>query len=85
VQALAVERERVWQALTEQGWELSPTQANFIWLRLGDRSAEFANTCGEAGITVRAFPGEGVRITIAEAEANERFIEVARQFRAADS
>lgn len=81
VQALSVERERVWDALTEQGWKLSPTQANFIWLRLGNASENFAHMCGEAGITVRAFPGEGVRITIAEAEANERFIEVARQFR----
>ncbi len=85
VAALANERERVWDALTEQGWELSPTQANFIWLRLGQDSERFAHMCGEAGITVRAFPGEGVRISIAEREANERFIEVARQFRVGTS
>jgi histidinol-phosphate aminotransferase len=81
VEALSIERERVWEALTEQGWELSPTQANFIWLRLGQDSERFAQMCGDAGITVRAFPGEGVRISIAEGEANERFIEVARKFR----
>lgn len=83
VQSLAAERERVWQVLVDQGWELSPTQANFIWLRLGSDSERFAEVCSEAGITVRAFPGEGVRVTIAEAEANQRFIQVAQSFRPA--
>jgi histidinol-phosphate aminotransferase len=80
VRSLATERERVWQVLVDQGWELSPTQANFIWLRLGADSESFAQACNEAGITVRVFPGEGVRVTIAEEEANQRFIEVARRF-----
>ena len=36
--------------------------------------------CEAAGITVRPFPGEGVRVTIAETEASDRFIEVAGDF-----
>ena len=41
----------------------------------------FAAACEAAGITVRPFAGEGVRITIAEQEANDRVIEVARGLR----
>lgn len=77
VRAVAVERERVWQALRAQGWQLTPAHANFIWLRLGERTHEFASACEAAGITVRTFADEGVRMTIAEPEANDRIIEVA--------
>jgi histidinol-phosphate aminotransferase len=80
VRALVVERERVQAALREQGWPVQRTEANFVWLRLGERTAEFAAACEEAGITVRPFAGEGVRITIAETEANDRVIEVAGRF-----
>jgi histidinol-phosphate aminotransferase len=52
-------------------------------MRLGDRAVEFAAACEEQGITVRAFPSEGVRVTVAETEANDRFLEVAHAFRMA--
>lgn len=81
VDALVAERVRVWHALTAQGWSMAPTQANFVWLRLGDATVAFAAACDEAGITVRPFPGEGVRITVAETEANDRVIEVAARLR----
>lgn len=78
---LTTERDRVWRALVAQGWNLAPAQANFIWMRLGDQTEAFNTMCADAGITVRAFPGEGVRVTIAEVEANDRFIDVAERFR----
>ncbi len=77
VRHLAQERDRVWHALAHQGWNIHPSHANFVWLRLDDRTEEFAAACEDAGITVRAFPGEGVRISVAEREANDRVIEVA--------
>ena len=79
VDHLANERDRVWHALADQGWNIHPSHANFVWMRLGDRTEEFAAACEEAGITVRAFPGEGVRISVAEEEANDRVIEVGKQ------
>ena len=79
VRHLAVERDRVWHELAAQGWTIHPSHANFVWLRLGDRTEEFAAACEDAGITVRTFPQEGVRISVAEHEANERVIEVGRQ------
>ncbi len=77
---LSAERERVWQALAQQGWEICPSHANFIWLRLGDDTEAFASACEEAGITIRPFPGEGVRISIGESEANDRVIAVGERF-----
>jgi histidinol-phosphate aminotransferase len=56
------------------------SQANFVWLPLGDATTEFAQTCEAAGLTVRAFAGEGVRVTVAEPEANSRLVAVAADF-----
>jgi histidinol-phosphate aminotransferase len=81
VRALMAERERVWSALRDQGWPINRTEANFVWLRLGEHTMDFVAACEEAGITIRPFPGEGVRITVAETEANDRVIAVAREFR----
>lgn len=81
VRHLADERDRVWHALADQGWIIHPSHANFVWLRLGERTQDFAHACEEAGITVRAFPGEGVRISVAEQETNDRVIAVGRRLR----
>ena len=78
VRHLSQERDRVWQALADQGWDIHPSHANFVWLRLGERTQEFAQACDAAGITIRAFPDEGVRISVAEGEANDRVIDVGR-------
>ncbi|MFH8981437.1 histidinol-phosphate transaminase [Streptomyces varsoviensis] len=81
IDALVVERRRVVEALVGQGWKVAETQANFVWLRLGERTTEFAAACERAGVVVRPFPGEGVRVTIGEPEANDLFVEAAAAFR----
>ena len=43
-----------------------------------DTLQEFAQACDAAGITIRAFPDEGVRISVAEEEANDRVIDVGK-------
>jgi histidinol-phosphate aminotransferase len=81
VSALVEERTRVQQALRDQGWTTIPeSQANFVWLRLGDRTAEFAAACDAAGVVVRPFAGEGARITVGEPEANDLVLQVAKDF-----
>jgi histidinol-phosphate aminotransferase len=77
VDALVEERDRVIAALAEQGWDLPDAQGNFVWLGLGDRTADFAAAAEEAGIMVRPFVGEGVRVSIGEVEANDRFLHLA--------
>jgi histidinol-phosphate aminotransferase len=82
VEALVEERSRVWSALREQGWDVPTTEANFVWLHLGDQTLEFAADCQAAGIMVRPFAGDGVRVSIGEAEANDVFLKVAAAWRA---
>ncbi|MER5184435.1 histidinol-phosphate transaminase [Streptomyces sp. NPDC002896] len=81
VGSLVCERNRVVEALRAQGWVVPETQANFVWLRLGEHTADFAAVCEQAGVVVRPFPGEGVRVTIGEAEANDIFVHSAEAFR----
>ncbi|MDP8907977.1 MAG: histidinol-phosphate transaminase [Chloroflexota bacterium] len=80
VEALVAERTRVLAALRDQGWALPDSQANFVWVRLGDRTTDFAAACEEAGVVVRPFAGEGTRVTVGEVEANDIFLSVARRF-----
>ncbi len=81
VEALVVERARISAALAAQGWTVPDSQANFVWLRLGERTVDFATACAAAGVVVRPFPGDGVRVTIGEVEANDIFLSVAEAFR----
>ena len=81
VDAIVAERTRVQDELAEQGWQLPVSQANFVWLRLGERTAGFAERCEQAGVVVRPFAGEGVRVSIGETEANDLFLKAAADFR----
>nr|WP_237499862.1 histidinol-phosphate transaminase [Streptomyces sp. SID8379] len=81
VGSLVSERTRVVDALRAQGWTVPETQANFVWLRLGERTMEFAAACEAAGVVVRPFAGEGMRATIGETEANDIFLQAAEAFR----
>ncbi|MBA4862970.1 histidinol-phosphate transaminase [Streptomyces sp. PSKA54] len=81
VGCIVCERNRVVEALRAQDWVVPETQANFVWLRLGERTADFAAACEQAGVVVRPFPGEGVRVTIGETEANDIFVHTAGAFR----
>lgn len=76
VEGLVVERERVLAGLREHGWEIPVSDANFVWLNLGAGSDRFGELAAERGLSVRVFPGEGVRVTIGETEANDRFVEL---------
>jgi histidinol-phosphate aminotransferase len=80
VELLVKERSRVHDALREQGWSLPASEANFVWLRLGEHTVNFAAACEAAGVVVRPFAGEGARVTIGELEANDIFLSVAADF-----
>jgi len=75
------ERQRVGGRLRELGWSVPPTEANFVWLALGPQALPFAAACEDAGIVVRPFAHEGVRVTIGEPHANDRFLAVAQTWR----
>ncbi|MGH8774786.1 MAG: pyridoxal phosphate-dependent aminotransferase [Jiangellaceae bacterium] len=81
VEALVAERERVRAGLLDQGWDVPVTEANFVWLALGDDTVAFAQACDEAGVVVRPFPEEGCRVTVAEPEASDVLLRVAGEWR----
>jgi histidinol-phosphate aminotransferase len=74
--------ERTWfeSELTKLGFKLPPSQANFVWIPLGERTEEFALRSEGIAVSIRPFPGEGVRISIGERQALERVIELAGEF-----
>lgn len=80
VETVVKERDRVRDALLADGWTVPPTEANFVWLRLGDQTAAFAAACDAAGVSVRPFDGEGARISIGTPEANDTFLAAAKSF-----
>jgi histidinol-phosphate aminotransferase len=80
VDAVVKERDRVREALLADGWSVPPTEANFVWLRLGEHTTAFAEACHSAGISVRPFAGEGARVSIGTPEANDAFLAVAGAF-----
>jgi histidinol-phosphate aminotransferase len=80
VEATVKERTRVREALLADGWTVPPTEANFVWLRLGEQTAAFGAHCAGAGVSVRPFAGEGARVSVGEPEANDAFLAVASAF-----
>ncbi|MDO4918177.1 histidinol-phosphate transaminase [Kocuria sp.] len=80
VQLLVDERERVLRGLDELGWQHPQTQANFVWLPLGENSEAFARLCDEHALSVRRFGSEGVRVSFGEPDANSRFLELCASF-----
>ncbi|WP_370932520.1 histidinol-phosphate transaminase [Amycolatopsis sp. cg13] len=76
------ERTRVRDSLLEMGYEIPPTQANFVWFPLGDRTAAFAEHMLDRKLIVRPFPGEGARVTIGTPEENDLFLAAAKEFQA---
>jgi histidinol-phosphate aminotransferase len=78
VDLVVKERDRVRSELIAQGWTVPPTEANFVWLPLGERSAAFAEACDQAGVSVRPYPPDGVRVTVGDPEANDAFLAAAR-------
>ncbi|WP_125775499.1 histidinol-phosphate transaminase [Antribacter gilvus] len=80
VDALVAERTRVQDALREQGWELPESQANFVWFGLGQATLECAAQASAAGVLVRPFAGDGLRVSIGEPAANDAFLAVAKSW-----
>jgi len=81
VDALVAERTRVVDELRAAGWDVPESETNFVWLDLGEDTVKFAEAVQAEGVSVRPFPGEGVRVTIGEREANDLFLQVARAWR----
>lgn len=80
VRHIVAERERVTARLRELGYEFPSTYANFVWLPLGERTGDFVDLMNRNALSVRAFGSEGVRVSIGEVEANDRFLSLCEIF-----
>lgn len=78
---IASERIRVRAALLDAGYEVPETQANFVWLPLRERTKPFNEHCMDNKVIVRAFAGEGARVTVGQPAENDTFLAAARTFR----
>jgi histidinol-phosphate aminotransferase len=58
------QREPLRQQLLQLGWDVPPTQGNFVWLPAGADSDRVSQVFEDHGVLVRCFSGEGIRITL---------------------
>ncbi|MCT9625766.1 histidinol-phosphate transaminase [Pseudarthrobacter equi] len=75
VSAVKQERNRMAAELEARGWKLQPSQGNFLWIRAdAELLATLVDAFNAAGIMVRAYQGDGVRITVADPASNNRVL-----------
>ncbi|MGL4174089.1 MAG: histidinol-phosphate transaminase [Actinomycetota bacterium] len=83
VELIVTERQRMSQVLQEQGWEIPSSEGNFFWFSLAEATEDFASLCQQNHVIVRPFAGEGMRVSVGDRTVNDRFLHLAREFRAA--
>ncbi|WP_399882037.1 histidinol-phosphate transaminase [Streptomyces sp. BBFR51] len=74
VDATVAERTRIREALLAGGLKVPDNHSNFVWLPLGEDAAGFGGHCTDAGIAVRTYDGEGVRVSVGSPEDNDAFL-----------
>lgn len=68
-------------ALRERGIEFAPTEANFLWIRLGPDTSRILEDMERRGVLVRALAEEWTRVSIGSERENRRFLEVLDEVR----
>lgn len=71
VAEVVAERDYLASELVARGLEFPSSGGNFVWIPAGARSLELEAACVAHGVSVRAFQGAGVRVTISVREASE--------------
>ncbi|MEU4559830.1 histidinol-phosphate transaminase [Actinoplanes sp. NPDC023936] len=74
---VVAERSRLTEALRKLSIDVPESQANFVWLPLGERTAAFTAACENRGVIVRGFQPDGVRVTVGTPEENDLFLAAA--------
>jgi histidinol-phosphate aminotransferase len=69
VGVIAERRDGIRAALVAAGLDIPRSQANFVWLPLGEATAATTDTFTNAGLVVRPFHPEGIRVSIGEEES----------------
>jgi histidinol-phosphate aminotransferase len=72
--AVVGERERLTAALRGRGVPVEDSQANFVWLPLGEATTSTAAALESRAVITRPFAGEGIRVTVGAPEENDTFL-----------
>ena len=72
--AVVAERDRLTAALRDRGLDVADSQANFVWLPLGQRTTEVAAALESRAVITRPFAGEGIRVTVGTPEEDDLFL-----------
>ena len=67
-------RSRLSSALRDRGHRVPVSGANFVWVESGDATLALEQACADEGVSIRAFPGEGLRVTVGEREAEDAVV-----------
>ena len=78
VRDIVERRTSLVQGLRTQGWNVPDAQGNFVWLPAGDQTIAVAEAFDKAGLIVRPFPGDGIRISVGEHESVEKVLSAAK-------
>ncbi|BDI24180.1 histidinol-phosphate transaminase [Herbiconiux sp. L3-i23] len=74
VDHIVARRDAVLAGLRAVGLAVPESHGNFVWLGLGEHTAAAARILEEHAIVARVFAGEGVRISIGEAESVDELL-----------
>jgi histidinol-phosphate aminotransferase len=77
VQVIAERRDALVAGLRERGWTVPDAQGNFVWLSTGVETLEVAEQFAVAGLVVRPFAGDGIRISVGEHESVDKVLGIA--------
>lgn len=76
---IAASRDKLVDDLRGLGLNVPSSDANYVWIPLGDKSDEFEKVCMDSGLAVRNLRS-GIRVSIGPDEAMERLVDVTREF-----
>jgi histidinol-phosphate aminotransferase len=83
--AVVTERDRLTSALRERGMDVADSQANFVWLPVGEQAAALAAALEARAVITRPFAGEGIRVTVGTPEEDDIFLAALDEVRSAAS
>ena len=72
--AVVAERDRLTAALRDRGFDVADSQANFVWLPVGEEATGLAAALEARAVITRPFAGDGVRVTVGSPDEDDAFL-----------
>ena len=79
VATVAARVSRVREELAPWSTVIPAPYGNFLWLPTGEHTEQVASWLEDDGLVARVFPGEGIRVSIAEEEGVEPLLRIAKR------